>query len=411
MMSLTTVSQLQNLIHDQIGAYFRQPETENIPVAQSVGRVLAQDIVSPINVPNANVSAMDGYALAHHAATGDVLHLVGESAAGHAFSGNVGQGECVRIMTGAVVPEDCVAVVIQENTQTDEQGNIVLTKNVQEKQNIRYAGEEIQANHQVLQKGRILRDADVLLLAALGVGEVVVYRKIRVAVLSTGDELVEPSQPLSGSSQIYDSNRHMLMARLTSLPIDIIDLKRVEDNLESVMRVLNDAAKMADVVITSGGVSVGDYDYLRQAVEQIGHIHHYKVAMKPGKPFVFGQMMQAWYFGLLGNPISGFVGFDMFVKSALWQLCGVVEIPQPLRLQAALSAPVKKSAGRMDIQRAILTRQANGNWTVAPCGSQDSHRILGISRANAYMILPLESENLAIGDVVEVQPFAQAFLY
>lgn len=407
---MTTVETLQQLILEQIAAQFRLPEMENVPVALVSGRVLAQDVVSPINVPNANVSAMDGYALPHEAKAGDVFKLVGESAAGHAFSGGVGQGECVRIMTGAVVPADCVTVVIQENTQVDSDGNIVVTQDVGGAQNIRYAGEEIQAGDAVLPRGRILRHADTLLLAALGFGEVCVYQKIKVAVLSTGDELLEPSQPISSSSQIYDSNRHLLMAKLSDLPIEIIDLKKVEDKLDSVMNVLAQAAQTVDVVITSGGVSVGDYDYLREAVSRLGEIHHYKVAMKPGKPFVFGRIQAAWYFGLPGNPISGFVGFDMFVKSALWQLCGARDLPQPLRFQAALTAPVKKAAGRMDIQRATITRQSDGSWTAAPCGSQDSHRILGISQANAYMLLPLESGSLAVGDVVEVQPFEQAFL-
>lgn len=407
---MTTVEELQQLMFNQIAAQCRLPETETVPVAQVSGRVLAQDVVSPMNVPNANVSAMDGYALPHEAKAGDVFQLIGESAAGHAFSGSVGQGECVRIMTGAVVPADCITVVLQENTQVDSDGNIVLTQDMGGAQNIRYAGEEIKIGTHVLPQGRILRHADSLLLAALGFGDVCVYKKIKVSVLSTGDELVEPSQALSGSSQIYDSNRHMLMARLSEFPIEIIDLKKVEDDLESVMRVLDEAAKTSDVVITSGGVSVGDYDYMREAVLRLGAIHHYKVAMKPGKPFVFGRMLLAWYFGLPGNPISGFVGFDMFVKSALWQLCGARDLPQPLRFQAALAAPVKKAAGRMDIQRATITRQSDGSWTAAPCGSQDSHRILGISQANAYMLLPLESGSLAVGDVVEVQPFEQAFL-
>ncbi len=409
-MALTTVAELQNLMFNQIAAHFRLPETETVAIAQAAGRVLAQDVVSAMDVPNANVSAMDGYALAHNAAAGTVLKCVGESAAGRPFSGSVGQGECVRIMTGAVVPADCTTVVIQENTQVDADDQVALLHDVGDAQNIRYAGEEVKTGTAVLSQGRIVRDADVLLLAALGYGEVLVYRKIRVAVLSTGDELVEPSQLLSGSSQIYDSNRHLLMAKLTNLPVEIIDLKKVEDDLESVMRVLTDAAQTADVVLTSGGVSVGDYDYLREAVERLGTIHHYKVAMKPGKPFVFGQLLNAWYFGLPGNPISGFVGFDMFVKSALWQLCGAKDVPQPLRFPATLTAPVKKSAGRMDIQRATITRQHDGSWTVAPCGSQDSHRILGISQANAYLLLPLESANLAAGETVEVQPFEQAFL-
>lgn len=409
-MALTSVAELQDLMFTRIAQHKRLPETENIAISQAVGRVLAQDIVSPLNVPDANVSAMDGYALPHDAKQGDVLTIVGESSAGHPFSGSVQQGECVRIMTGAVVPSDCVTVILQENTALGENGKIIIEQDIAAAQNIRYAGEEIKIGAQVLHCGRILRHADVMLLAALGLGKVSVYQKLRVAILSTGDELTEVGEPLTEQGQIYDSNRHMLMARLRDFPIEIIDLKRVEDNLEAVMHTLDSAANENDVVMTSGGVSVGDYDYLRQAVERLGAIHHYKVAMKPGKPFVFGQMLRAWYFGLPGNPISGFVGFDILVKTALWQLCGATEIPQPLRFQAALTAPVKKAAGRMDIQRATITQQADGTWTAAPCGSQDSHRILGASQANAYLILPQDSGSLNVGETVVVQPFAQAFL-
>lgn len=404
-----TVTELQDFMFKQIAAHFRQPEAEKIAITQAVGRVLAEDVLSPIHLPNAHVSAMDGYAFSYQEGL-DEMRLVGESAAGHAFSGSVGQGECVRIMTGAVLPTDCDTVVMQEQVQINEHGCVMLTRPIQPAQNIRFMAEEVKMGHKVLQNGRILRDADVLLLAALGISEVLVFRKIRVAVLSTGDELIDPSQPLTNNSQIYDSNRYMLMTRLSHFPVEVIDLKRVEDDLESVMRTLDQAAQTVDVVMTSGGVSVGDYDYLRQAVERIGHIHHYKVAMKPGKPFVFGQMMQAWYFGLPGNPVSGFVGFDMFVQAALWQLCGVKELPKSLRFQAKLSSPVKKSAGRMDIQRANITREYDGTWTAKPCGSQDSHRVLGVSQANAYLLLPLESGDLSVGDVVEVQPFKQAFL-
>lgn len=411
-MALTTVEDLQTLIFERLAQQGKLPENENVAIYHALGRVLAQDVISPLNAPTANVSAMDGYALPHAASAQTVFKIVGESSAGHPFSGSLKQGECIRIMTGAVVPDDCQTVTMQENTQIDANGNLVLTQNVELAANIRFKGEEIQTGQCVLQKGRILRDADIMLLAALGLAQVNVYRKLRVAILSTGDELTEVGKPLSGNSQIYDSNRPMLWAKLLSLPIEIMDLGKIDDDLNSVKTALIQAAEQADVVITSGGVSVGDYDYLRQAVEEIGQIHHYKVAMKPGKPFVFGRLGEnkAWYFGLPGNPISGFVGFDVFVKQALWQLCGVEEMPQPLRFQAILSAPVKKAVGRMDIQRASITRQTDGSWTAAPCGSQDSHRILGISQANAYMILPQDSGSLNVGDVVEVQPFEQAFL-
>lgn len=408
-MALTTVSELQTIITRHISDKPHQLESETLPLPQLLGRVLASDIVSPINVPNQNVSAMDGYALPRAAKAGEQFDLVGESVAGKPFSGSLKTNQAIRIMTGAVVPDDGVTVVMQENTETVS-GSLNILHDTPERNNIRYRGEEVAQGQTVLTRGRTLHEADIMLLAALGITQVAVYRRLRVAILSTGDELVEAGTPLTNDAQIYDSNRPMLYARLQNLPIEIIDLGKVQDSLSHIKDALAFAAQNADVIITSGGVSVGDYDYLRQAVEEIGQIHHYKVAMKPGKPFVFGQL-GGWYFGLPGNPISGFVGFDMFIKPALWQLCGATPIPKPIRFQAALTAPVKKAPGRMDIQRAIITQHSDGTWTAAPTGTaQDSHRILGTSRANAYLLLPLESGSLKIGDIVEVQPFATHFL-
>ena len=202
----------------------------------------------------------------------------------------------------------------------------------------------------------------------------------------------------------------MLMARLAPLPVEVIDFGQVADRLEDVLKMLNKVINQADVLITTGGVSVGDYDFMREAVERVGSIHHYKVALKPGKPFVFGQIMTTWCFGLPGNPVSGFVGFDIFLKAALWQLCGAAEIPQPVRFTAKLAEPVKKNHSRTDIQRGIISRQKDGTWLAAPCGSQDSHRIYQVSRANAYLVLPAESGSLPVGAEVTVQPFAEAFL-
>lgn len=407
-MPLTPVAELQSLIGERIARCRKLPECESVAVSDAVGRVLAQDIHAPFCLPHDDVSAMDGYALPHAAPAGTAWKLVGESAAGHPFTGKVGAGECIRIMTGAVVPADCSTIIIQEHTERDGD-TVTQTREGKERANIRYRGEEIAADETVLTRGRILREADVLLLAALGFGSVNVYRKIVVSVLSTGDELHEAGTP-TASGGIYDSNRPTLKARLQAFPVEIRDLKCVNDDLENVLRVLSDTAQNSDVVISSGGVSVGDYDYMREAVQRLGAIHHYKVAMKPGKPFVFGQMLRAWYFGLPGNPISSFVGFDMFLKSALWQLCGAEDVPQPVRFEATLDAPVRKQEGRMDIQRASISQRADGSWAAVPCGAQDSHRILGISRANAYLILPAECGDLPAGSRVVVQPFGGAFL-
>ncbi len=408
-MALTSVSELQTLIRDHIRKSRVLPAAETVAVAECAGRVLAEDIRSTLNIPGADISAMDGYALPRAAEAGSVWPLAGESAAGHPFAGTVPEQGCVRIMTGALVPAGGQTVVLKENVRLTDDG-ICLEQAASHGQNIRYCGEEVAVGDTVLSAGRILRPADVMLLAALGVGSVPVYRKIKVAVLSTGDELHEPGSTLSTPGGIYDSNRHTLMARLRALPVEVWDLGRAEDDLEGVMRTLSDAANRADVVITSGGVSVGDYDYMREAVLRLGAIHHYKVAVKPGKPFVFGQMLKTWYFGLPGNPVSGFVGFDLFLKAPLWQLCGADQPPLPLSFPATLSQAVKKSPGRTDIQRALLSQQADGSWLAEPAGAQDSHRVWGVSRANGYLLLPADCGDLPAGSSVLVQPFGEAFL-
>lgn len=407
-MPLTPIAELQSIIQSHIARRPLALASENIALAQAAGRVLAQDIVAPVSIPSSHVSAMDGYALAQATPAHSRLTIVGESAAGSPFTGSLKAGECIRIMTGATVPACCTTVIIQENVARDGD-HIVLQQDAPAAANIRYAGEEIQAGQTLFAAGRILRHADIMVLAAQGIARVAVQRKLRVAILSTGNELAEAGSPIA-AHQIYDSNRPMLHSKLRDCPADIIDLGKLPDSLASTVQMLHQAAEQSDVVITSGGVSVGDYDYLRQAVAQVGTIHHYKVAMKPGKPFVFGQLGSAWYFGLPGNPVSGFVGFDVFIRAALWQIAGATPIPQPLRFQAALTRNVKKAAGRADIQRAIISQNSDGTWQATPTGKQDSHRILGVSRANAYMILPQECGDLAAGEMVTVQPLHEAFL-
>ena len=408
-MALIPVHELQALIYNKIAATYKQPVSERVPLVSALGRVLARNVVSALNLPPADISAMDGYALPIAAAVGSEWKVVGESVAGQPFSGSLPENGCVQIMTGAVMPEGCLSVVIQEDVQLHD-GVIHLNKNVTEGDNIRRCGEEIVAGETVLLAGRILRQADIMLLAALGYAEIEVFRKVRVAVLSSSDELLDLGTVDSRSDRIYDSNRPMLMARLASLPVEVIDFGRVADSLKDVLKMLDKVIRQTDVLITTGGVSVGDYDFMREAVKRMGSIHHYKVALKPGKPFVFGQIMDTWYFGLPGNPVSSFVGFDIFLKAALWQLCGVAKIPQPLRFTAKLVEPVTKNHSRTDIQRAVISRRPDGTWLAEPCGKQDSHRIYQVTRANAYLIMPAESGSLPIGAEVTVQPFERVFL-
>ena len=364
--------------------------TETVALDDACGRVLAEAITSNIELPVADVSAMDGYTFT--ANSGDTLTLIGESIAGRPFAGTVGAGECVRIMTGANTVE------MQENTTRDG-GRITLTRPTPPRANIRYRGEELQLGETVLQPGKILSAADVLLLAALGCARVRVAAPLDVAILSTGDELVAPGEALRETGQIYDSNCALLKALLKSLPVRVHDLGIIRDDPAAIEAALQQAAN-CDAIITSGGVSVGDYDYLKAAVEKLGSVQAYKIKMKPGKPFVFGNIGTAAYFGLPGNPVSGFVGFSQIIRPALWQLAGANPLPAPLTLTVPLAAPVRKAVGRRDFQRGILE-----NGSVRPQGGQDSHRVYGLARANCLIDLPADSGDQPAGATVTVWPF------
>ena len=352
--------------------------TETVALDDACGRVLAEAITSNIELPVADVSAMDGYTFT--ANSGDTLTLIGESIAGRPFAGTVGAGECVRIMTGAVVPDGADTVEMQENTTRDG-GRITLTRPTPPRANIRYRGEELQLGETVLQPGKILSAADVLLLAALGCA------RIRVTA------------PLTESGQIYDSNRALLKALLKSLPVHVHDLGIIRDDPAAIEAALQQAAN-SDAIITSGGVSVGDYDYLKAAVATLGSVQAYKIKIKPGKPFVFGNIGTAAYFGLPGNPVSSFVGFSQIIRPALWRLAGANPLPAPLTLTVPLAAPVRKTAGRRDFQRGILE-----NGSVTPQNAQDSHRVYGLARANCLIDLPADSGDQPAGAPVTVWPF------
>lgn len=408
-MALISVSDLQKLIFDTIASKAKKLPIQTVSLANCLNRILAQEVTAGINLPNHTVSAMDGYALCDNGelSAGKSYTIIGESIAGKAFAGECQTGECIRIMTGAIVPKSCQTVVMQENIALQ---NHCIILNQQEKtgSHIRHCGEEIAQGSIVLSSGRRISVADVMLLASLGIDAVQVYAKPNVLVLSGGDELQEIGNPLQ-EGQIYDSNRPMILAKLHNMPVNVIDAGCLKDKPQEIRTTLLQAVKRADVIITSGGVSVGDYDFLKEVLNEIGIIYQYKVAMKPGKPFVFGEINDVWYFGLPGNPVSGFVGFDVFIKRALWQLCGIDRLPESLIFQAALSAPIHKKAGRLDMQRGYLSPHAQYGWQIQPIGAQDSHRVLGTALANAYIILEAESTDLPIGTTVNVMPFLGQF--
>ena len=389
----------------------------------SRNHILATDIISPFAVPRQNLSAMDGYALAQGSTLGanSTIDIVGESQAGSPYNGVIAAGQGVRIFTGAVVPDSCDTVVMQENTNfaaikdridKSKPYTITLSKTANPRDNIRKQGEEIEARDVVLQKGKRLNPTDISLLANLGFDKVDVYQPLIVGVLATGDELVAIGNELTSLAQIYNSNTPTLKTLLSSLPVTVRDYGIIADDLDKTAAAVTQAMQECDVLISTAGVSVGDYDFLTTVIEQLGQINHYKVAMKPGKPFVFGELTQnlakpVLYFGLPGNPLSTVVGSLQFVIPALWQMAGAAPQEQPMQLSltATLKNDIKKSAGRMDFQRGIMSQNAAGEFEVESFSKQQSHRIKQLSHANCFIVLAQDSGNVAAGEQVLVQPF------
>lgn len=426
---MITMEELQAAISQRVEQYNTQDypllnrATNCYDLLDSLHHILAKDIVSPFCVPRQNLSAMDGYAIASSSnlAKDQIIEIVGESQAGNAYSGKLSAGQGVRIFTGAVVPDSCDTVVMQENTNfaaikdsidKSQPYTICLTQTAKRDNNIRQQGEEITTGEVVLKTGRRLNPTDISLLANLGISHVTGFKPLTVGLLATGDELVAVGNDLTSLAQIYNSNTPTLKSLLADVPVDIHDYGIIADNLAQTTAAVNEAMQTCDVLISTAGVSVGDYDFLTTVIAQLGQINHYKVAMKPGKPFVFGELNQnvdkpVLYFGLPGNPLSTVVGALQFVIPALWQLVGVrmSERPMPLTVTATLKNNVKKSAGRKDFQRGILSQSAAGSYHVECFSSQQSHRIKQLSQANCFIVLEKDSENVAAGEAVIVQPF------
>ena len=380
-------------------------ETEILPVRETLGRALAAPVVSDIDVPSHTNSAMDGYAVCSDdlPSTGTAeLRVVGSSFAGKPFAGTVGAGEAVRIMTGAVVPEPADVVIMQEHVETHGD-RIRIDDRHKRGQNVRRAGEDIDRGTTVLEPGRVLGPAELGLIASLGIGEVEVRRRIRVAFLSTGDELRGVGEPLA-PGEIYDSNRYTLYGMLTRLGAEIIDLGVVRDDRDAVSDALEDAAARADVVITSGGVSVGEADYIKEVLEDIGEVRFWKVAMKPGRPLAFGRIRDAVFFGLPGNPVSVMVTFYQFVQPCLLRIMGAEQAPQ-LLIRARAGNTLKKRPGRVEYQRGMLSMDDDGVAVVRTEADQGSGILSSMSNANCFVVLPMDGGRVEAGTMVDVQPF------
>lgn len=327
--------------------------TERVAIRQGLARVLSDDVISPINVPPRTNSAMDGYAVqgADLPAEGEVsLRIIGESYAGTPYGGPLGSGEAVRIMTGGVMPMGSDSVVIQE--QVVATGDVLrVGSGHRTGQNVRATGEDLAEGEVALCAGRLLTPADLGLLASLGFAEIGVRRRPRVAFLSTGDELRGIGTPLD-EGQIYDSNRYTLYAMLSRMGVDLLDLGVVGDDKGALEETLTAAAGDADVVISTGGVSVGEADFTREILARLGQVGFWKIAMKPGRPLAFGQLGSTLFFGLPGNPVAVMVTFHQFVRPALLRLAGAETPDQFARLTAVCSERLRKRAGRAEFTRA-----------------------------------------------------------
>lgn len=378
-------------------------DSERLSIYRAAGRITAAPVVSPLNVPPFDNSAMDGYAVRLADLGGDALPVAGKAFAGAPFSGDWPAGSCIRIMTGAPVPAGAEAVVMQEESVT-EGDRVRFTAAVKVGQNIRRAGEDIRQGDSVLTAGVRLGAAELPLIASLGIGEVDVLRRPRVAIFSTGDELQPVGEPLA-AGQIYDTNRFAVRLMLDALGCEVIDLGIIRDDPDALRAAFLRADREADLVISSGGVSVGEADYTKAMLDELGEITFWKLAIKPGKPFAFGRLSQSWFCGLPGNPVSAAVTFYQLVQPLLAKLSGLQAAALPPRQRARAVSRLKKSPGRLDFQRGLFSRGEDGELQVASTGHQGSHVFSSFSQANCFIVLERDRGSVEPGEWVEIEPF------
>jgi molybdopterin molybdotransferase len=393
-------------------------EVERVRLFDALDRVLAENVISPINVPSHDNSAMDGYAfngaaLADGGRDGQVqLIVAGKALAGQPFEGRLLAAQCVRIMTGALIPPGCDTVVAQELVQRSGDWITFGTAGIRRGVNRRLAGEDLAEGQPALRAGRIVRASDIGLLASLGIAEVAVQHRLRVAFFSTGDELRSVGETLVPGS-IYDSNRYTLYAMLRRMNVEPVDLGIVRDDRASLEEALRRATREADVVISSGGVSVGDADFTRDLMNTLGDIAFWKIAMRPGRPLAFGRLWSgarpgegksALFFGLPGNPVAVMATFYFIVREALLTMSGATPHALPL-ISAKSTNPLSKRTGRTEFQRGIAERDNAGRWCVVTTGPQGSGVLSSMSEANCFIVLKHEAGNIDAGDSVDILPF------
>lgn len=377
-----------------------------LPLREALGHTLAEDLISPVDVPAHTNSAVDGYALrgADLPTEGErPFECIATAFAGHSVDARVTTGQCVRIMTGAPLPDGADTAIMQEHAHTDGE-RIWIGSNHRMGENVRQAGEDLARGRPALRAGTGLLPAHIGLIASLGVGEIRVLRRPRVAFFSTGDELRSIGESLA-TGQIYDSNRYTLYGMLQRLGVSILDLGIVRDRPEALRDAFQRAACDADVLITSGGVSVGESDFVKDILNEMGTVHFWKIAMKPGRPFAFGKLGDCAFFGLPGNPVAVMVTFYQFVQPALAHLAGRTGAPLNQTFKVACAADIRKKPGRTEFYRGILERDANNAWIVRSAGPQGSGVLRSMAEANCFVILPPQSGNVPAGTLVDVQPF------
>jgi molybdopterin molybdotransferase len=402
---LLTVDEARERMLDAVTAV---RDTHTAALRDALGQVLAADVVSPIDVPSHTNSAMDGYAVRARDLPADgtlCFPVPGTSWAGRPYLGPVGPGEAIRIMTGGVMPEGMDTVIMQEQVTEDaEKGGVRIGSGHKTGQNVRAAGEDVKTGQVVLGAGRRLSAADIGVLASLGLGKVRIYRKLRVAIFSTGDELRAVGEPLC-PGEIHDSNRYSMYGLLKKLDVDINDLGIIRDDPRLIEQAFREAAASADAIITSGGVSVGEADFVKATLEKIGTLSFWKIAMKPGRPLTFGHVNEAVFFGLPGNPVSAMVTFFQFVRPALLKMSGETGPSAVYTLRATTTGRLRKQPGRYEFQRGVLQQTGPGEFTVSSVGAQGSGILRSMSEANCFILLEPDQTSVEAGKDVFVQPF------